>query len=224
MAGCDFIRTDKYQDYLDLKEWAKQHKFTCPNGMVVNPIEYVFDLREDYFKEGHEISVMHSPCEMDYFLIKHCQLQFVRDYLKTVYNDTNDFIQSVLDGTSVYDRFVPPARGRNKVKIIYRNSRKNKLLNFRGRGSITHKQKFWVHDVNYNGVDLCYNDEYDRWVMGYDEKTDTCELGEVFSSATDCSHSIKALIRKIKKWKLPKGTILEASGRCDHEEYKFVVK
>ena len=211
MAGCDKIWTSKYQDYLDLRDWARKNKFTCPNGIVVNFMDFLYDVKEDYF-DGEEQAIAYSPNELDYFLIKYCPLQFVQDYLKSVHSEK--YIQSVLNGTSYYDRFIPPERGKNKVKMTYCGYKKNKLWGNR---------KFWVQ-VSLNDIDLHYNDDCDMWIMQYNEKTDTCELGIWHGNYAYVCHSVKALIRKIRKWKLPKGSIVEAFGIYEGETYKFVVK
>ena len=216
MAGCDKIWASKYQDYLDMREWAKQNKFTCPNGMVIDPSEFFWrKFSKEDFDESEELAIMSSPNVLDYFLIKYCSLQFVQDYLKTNYPE--EYIQSVLNGTSDYDRFVPPEKG-SKVKLIYRGQKSNRLSKFRH-----HKQKFII-DIAYKSNSLWYNRDYDKWFIFYDRETDTSELGIWTSSSAVCCHSIKALIRKIRKWNLPKGSIIEASGRWDCETYKFVVK
>lgn len=215
MAGCDKIWTSRYQDYLDLREWAKKNKFTCPNGIVIDPSEFFYrNFNEDDF-DGGEIAIMFSPCELDYFLIKYCPLQFVQDYLKSVCSEKH--IQSVLRGTSPYDRFVPLKLG-SKVRLIYREQRSNRLSKFRH-----HKQKFDV-GVNYNDNGLLYNEDYDKWFISYDKETDTSELGPWTGYYANVCHTIKALIRKIRKWNLPKGSIVDAIGIYEGETYKFVVK
>lgn len=71
------------------------------------------------------------------------------------------------------------------------------------------------------------NDKYDY--MWYTEGTDTWDFTDEFVVGYGISNiayvkTITALKRKIRKWKLPIGTKVIATGRYVGEEYEFVVK
>ncbi len=71
------------------------------------------------------------------------------------------------------------------------------------------------------------NDSYD--FLEYNEDTDTWDFCDEFvitewSSNTAYAKTIKALKRKIRKWKLPIGTKVIATGYFISEKYEFVVK
>jgi len=71
------------------------------------------------------------------------------------------------------------------------------------------------------------NDQYDS--MWYTEGTDTWDFTDEFVVGCGISNiayvkTITALARKIRKWKLPIGTKVIATGRYVGEEYEFVVK
>jgi hypothetical protein len=78
---------------------------------------------------------------------------------------------------------------------------------------------WWVHVENANN-------KYD--FMWYNKDTDTWDFGDEFviskwKSDTAYVKTITALKRKIRKWRLPIGTKVIATGRYVSEEYEFVV-
>lgn len=82
------------------------------------------------------------------------------------------------------------------------------------------KGEWWVTVENTN-------DKYDS--MWYTEGTDTWDFMDEFVIGCGISNiayvkTITALKRKIRKWKLPIGTKVMATGRYVGEEYEFVVK
>lgn len=81
------------------------------------------------------------------------------------------------------------------------------------------KGMWWVSVENAN-------DKYD--FMWYNKDTDTWDFGDEYviskwKSDTAYVKTITALKRKIRKWKLPIGTKVIATGRYIGEEYEFVV-
>lgn len=88
MAAIEKTYTDKWQDYKDLVDWAKDKVYKCPNGTQLYPSQHIYsDWTEEDFGPDKEIPVMHTPQSLDYFLIKDCPMQFVQDRLKEVYGD-----------------------------------------------------------------------------------------------------------------------------------------
>lgn len=182
MAGIDKTYVKTWQEYQDLVNWLEQNQFKCPNGDVIGICHYGWS-KEDFDGE-RERPVLNTTQEEDYFLIKYCPLQFVQDRMKEVY-DEEDY-NSVKNGTSPYDTFTKEGRlGTGKIK----------LKKLRGRGK-KYKYLYWTESLSYG---LRYCTETNKWLWPY-------ELGNWNTSTADRCHSIKALIRQIRKWQLPKGT------------------
>ena len=206
MAAIDKTYTKSYKNYKSLIEWAKDITFTCPNGMKLKPINDVYKCwKEEDFNT--ELPVMNTGHSMDYFLIKYCPLKFVQNRMKEVYDE--EFYESVKKGTSEYDTFSKEGKYGVKCKCIKRPD----ITTNRPWG-----QKEWFVQLNepneYNF--LWYNEKYDNWVWPY-------ELG--YSHGNTCwkFKTIKSLIRHIRKWKLPKGTIVRATSRYVGIDWEFKV-
>ena len=219
MAAIDKTYTDKWSDYQDLKKWAFGKIFTTPNGAKINMYYYLLNgwTKEDF--DGNERPIMSTSYTADYYIIKYCPLKFVQDRMKEVYD--KEYYDSVKNGTSYYDTFSKEGKYGTKVRII---KRPDKLFG-------NHNYALWVNkDINkristtwwvsivtpeeYEFVN--YDEEYNRWIWPE-------ELGEGHSNICNRYYTIKALIKAIRKWQLPKGTIVKAGGRYIGDEYHFLV-
>lgn len=210
MAAIDKTYTNNFNEYQEFLNWAKTTTFTCPNGTKIYVYNYVYDFwtKEDFDEAPRPI--MCSSFSLDYFLIKYCPFKFVQDRMLEVCGE--EYYNSVKNGTSEYDKFKYPEIG-TKFKIV-RNSlfnHKNYLYKFRH-----HTNKF-IFSIELDDVTLWYNKELKRYLMTY-------ELGEYGASALRKAKTIKALIRVLRKLKLPKNSIVTAHGRYVGEELVIYVK
>ena len=182
MAAIDKTYAKTWQEYQDLVNWVEHNKFICPNGDVLEMCHYGWS-KQDFDGET-ERPVLNTTQEQDYFIIKYCPLQFVQDRMKEVYDE--EYYNSVKNGTSPYDVFSKEGKlGTGKIK----------LQKLRGRGK-KYKYVYWTQSLSYG---LRYYDETNKWLWPN-------ELGNWNTNTADRCHSIKALIRQIRKWQLPKGT------------------
>lgn len=209
MACIDKTYTDSFSDYQKLVEWAKNNKFICPNGLEINILDSIYNRTEESFKNG-EMAVMNTSYTEDYFLIKYCPLEFVQNRMKEVYN--KDYYDSIKNGTSEYDKFVYPEIGTH-FTIIRDKCMKHKdyLWKFH-----RHRIKFDI-TVEYKDISLWYNEELKRFLL-------PDELGDPTASWSSKTYTIKALLRYIRKLKLPKGAIVTAQGRYINESLLILVK
>ncbi len=200
MAGIDKIYCPDYPSLLEWIDWASKNKFKYPNGVEFQFI-HEFELTEDSFKDG-EIPILNTSGSDDYYLIKYCTVGFVQKRMREVYS--TKYIQSILDGTSSFDN--PRPRG-NKIKVLYYTPfRRDKRLNE-------------LSAILPDGTRVWYNSFDNYW-------TPENELGE-----SDCIigwkriNSFKSLIRQVRKWNLPKGTILACNtygcNRYVYENYLY---
>lgn len=227
MAGIDKTYAKTWREYESLLEWAKDKEFTCPNGMKLYPINSVFkwdendkkdiierskSFKRDRPDEEFEFLVMNTSQSMDYFLIKQCPLEFVQNRMKQVYGE--EYIEQVLNGISEFDNYKRDIG--TKVKIIKYPKWGNK--------SNLYEPRYWMKFIEvdiYNKNDMCsfcwYNEKLDCWV-------ENNELGYYTSSMCHKNiNSVKAMIRQIRKWKLPKGSVVKWAGRYIDNEFKFLV-
>lgn len=210
MAAIDKTYTSDYEEYQKFLKWAKETTFECPNGSKIYVYNYVYDYwTEEHMKEAPR-PVMSSPWSLDYFLIKYCPFKFVQDRMREVYSE--EYVNSVLNGTSEYDTFKYPEVG-TKFTIVRGRwmTHKNYLWKFRGR-----KIHFDL-DVEYNEQRLWYSPKINKFILPY-------ELGLGTMSWATKGRTIKALIRHLRKLKLPKGAIIKATGRYVDEDLLILVR
>ena len=220
MAALDKTYASSFEEWKEVMDWARTAKFTCPNGMVIKVINYCYypystdeEIKEEISRYG-SIAIMNTPCEVDYFLIKYCPIQIVQDRMREVYEE--NYIISVLNGTSKYDKFVRPEGGKHFKcirKPLYNYPYKwiNNYLNIKFKG-------YYSVDVFYKNQLIWYNRDNDYWKLDH-------ELGNISSSgATVHCQSIKALIRRFRKWNLPIGCKIRVCGRYVGEYCEFIVK
>lgn len=214
MAGIDKTYTSSWEEYQELINWAKNTQFNCPNGIIINPINYIYERNKESFN-GREIPVINSSQSLDYFLIKYCPIQFVQDRMKEVYDD--EYYNSIKNGTSEYDTFIRPESG-TKIKMIKDSKFHNRKF-FSFYNNRFNKKLVYINiEVQYNNESLWYNEDFDTFILNNELGYWTCNSADI-----KCK-SIKAVVRKIKKWKLPKGAIVTVFGRYIGESWKFLVK
>ena len=204
MAGIDKTYVRNVQDYLDLVSWAKDKEFKCPNGQVIRPSDYIYEWNiselEDVLSRYGEYPVMNTPYALDYFLIKHCPLDFVRKRMEEVYNQNH--IESVKNGTSRFDTF--KREPFKKIKVIKESSLRK--ADFLIRSKRRHLD--WIEVIHpVRGMFFSYNEDDDLWVIP------THELG--YGCSNVCHKKVcskRAMMRLIRKWKLPKGCEVHWKG------------
>lgn len=210
MAAIDKTYTSDYNEYQKFLKWAKGTTFECPNGLKLYVYNYTYDgWTEENMKEMSR-PVISSSQTLDYFLIKYCPFEFIQERMREVYDDK--YVDSILNGTSKYDTFKYPEVG-TKFTIVRGRWMKHKdyLWKFRGR-----KIKFDI-DIEYDDYPLWYSSKINRFILPY-------ELGDGNMSWAVTGRTIKSLIRKLRKLKLPKYSIVRATGRYVNEDLLILVR
>ena len=219
MAGIDKTYCNTIAEHEEFKEWVTENKFITPFGEVIDIADYMynFDTPIDELQEqvdnGYEITVMNTPAYIDYYLIKHCPIKFVQDRMKQVYPK---HYENIINGISPFDNFNRDPIAGTKVKCIKESDfcKKDFLDKRKGKKYISDN---WI-EVYHNTYWLIYNEEYNYWPI-YDY--------ELMSGNSNVCHkpikSRKALIRQIKKWRLPKGCIVTWRGIYQGDNMMFKV-
>lgn len=220
MAYIDKTYTSSWDEYQELVDWAMKNKFTCPNGIKVDIMNSIYPYRKEDWAEGwvpgEERPVMNTSYTDDYFLIKYCPLRLVKDRMTEVYG--KEYIDSVLSGKSEFDGYEERIeRGRK-----FRCTRKPKRGYNQNRAFVRYrngKVKYgkWFVEVWRGETCLWYNEDYDLWV-----DWNNGELGNGGYSFSNVN-TIKALKRKIRKWNLPKGSVVKVTDRCIEDNWEFEV-
>lgn len=207
MAAIDKTYTNKWEEYCEYRDWAMGQKFVCPNGDIIRPIDYLYRWNKEDFDGEKYLPIMDTPYSLDYFLIKHCPVKFVRKRMRQVYDD--EYISSIENGTSEYDTFTKAGKYGTRFKVIKQPKVKVNL---------PYLSCNWFVSAGGRGVHLVYNEDKNRWYWPQ-------ELHESGRWISGMAHikTIKSLKRHMRKWKLPKGTIVTAWSGYDNLIYKFEI-
>lgn len=208
MAGIDKTYVHSYKEWRDYIDWARKTVFTCPNGIKLYPINFCCYTEEDdkYVKElfdkyeDYEMTLMNTPCDLDYFLIKYCPLEFIQKSMRE-WSYCEENYNKIKNGESEYDKFVRPEGGKHFKWV--KKPKYSHTLKFRANNGKVRRSTYFI-DAEFpeeHGGYGGYNWDYDMWVL-------PGELGYYNCSGADACHSLKSLIRKLKKWNLPVGTKL----------------
>lgn len=210
MAAIDKTYVNNYEDWKRVIDYARSTTFTCPNGTRIRLIDYCYypDASEseikEWLSEKEEIPVMNTSFSVDYFLIKHCPIDIVQKRMREVYDE--DYYNGVKNGTNKYDTF--PCEGKIGTRVVLR--KRGNRSNHISRG---HYFVYAEHDE----VTLWWSDEIGRFLWHK-------ELGVWSSNCFNGCKTLKALIRRLRKMKLPKGAVVKATGRYTDEYFEFEIK
>ena len=217
MASIDKIYVNNWKDFCEVRDYFMNTYFIANNGtkcVLKNYMYDVEDVTEDFFDGKKEVAVTNTPCKVDYYLAMYCPVKAVQEYLDSAYKGNWRNVDYWSDYTT-FNR-----NPGNKIKVIKypKFGKINKALNQRFGWHIkvytTRKTKY----SEYNDRPIYYEDT-NQWI--YDNELEF----PIDNSWGLCNYkTIKSLIRNIRKWKLPKGSIITAQGRYFGERYEFLIK
>lgn len=216
MAAIDKIYVNNWKDFCEVRDYFLNTEFVANNGTKCILKKYLYDndwVTEDFFDGKVEVAVTNTPSKVDYYLAMYCPIKVVQDYLDCAYTNWRN-----IETWSDYINF-----DRNPgIKFIITKyptfGKINKALNQEFGWDIEVRTP--VQECKYMCCEYpTYYKESNQWI--YDSELifpKGCEYGNYRFK------TIKALKRNIRKWKLPKGSIVTAQGRYVGECYKFLIK
>jgi hypothetical protein len=125
-------------------------------------------------------------------------------------------IESILNGTSEFDTFNRDSIAGIKIKCVKESKFGKKDFLDKRKGK-KYKSDYWI-EASSTDYRLWYNENLNYWII-YGRELE-------YHDSNVCHKPIKsrkALIRQIKKWKLPKGSIIEWKGCYCGDQMKFKV-
>lgn len=198
MASIDRIYV-KNNEQLDLfVKWIKaQPTLKDKYGRDCYLSDKLYDY--DYGDIKKECPVFNGHYYEDAYIIRNCPFDFIQDRLKLMYGDSYDDIKNGKEYTS------PICNHNYEIGRHFKLIKKEK-----GNWSMTLKKySVKVRIDKYSPMLYCEgNDTWNFWddYIKYDE--DDCGIC--------CFKSIKAIMRRIPKWKLPVGAIIKVRGRVNY--------
>lgn len=243
MAGIDKTDLNRFEDYIKTIEWAKEvgetrdeygNKF-CPLDFIYYPHiteemwkeneTYNFQRRvelcdtpgkyqDTYIKESEEyygpdwrehperfacVCLWNTPTYFDVWLIRNCPLDFIQDRLQEQYGD----YEAIKNHTSCFDTYTRNGSPKFSVKYLPRH-----IKNFRD------DRLWWWVQVENNAY-LDYNEDDKTW-YSYEE----CKPYHSNTYSFYGNLGKRKLARLMKRWNLPKGTVLKFGATLDGYVYK----
>jgi hypothetical protein len=200
MAAIDKTYTDSWKEYQEFKEWAKDKSVTFHYDNKKQRIGvswYIYEWDEEDFGEIAR-PVMNTPTWLDKYLKDNCPCQFVQDRLKEVYPE--GYLDSVQLGV------LPPNFKKNRKIVITQRGR----FPIKNKGLLSHGW-WWVQCND----ELWYNNTLKAWTPH-----------DAFPSRTNTAHThtIKAVVRQLRKMYLPSGITFSLSGRYEGENYTIKIR
>lgn len=230
MAAIDKTYISDWNQFDMVRNWAIKQQFTLKNGKIVKLKNYLYypDLTEEEWFEHeaiwnqnhsestYDVVLWNTPTYVDIWLIRNCPFDFIQDRLKeqygggwskTAFTDHNEdnLYEQIKNGTSVYDIFQRNGLG-SKAKVKFHHI----------SGSwCRDKECWWWIEVNPYwigekrtkfdiGDNPWYNENDDMWYWDKEAMPTSSNI----CSKNGCLTK-KNIINLIKKWNLPKGSIVK---------------
>lgn len=215
MAAIDKIYLNSYDDYVALKEWCiKQPVIYDKYGIPCKLVDYLYKYTKEEWNNNNAPChvVFNLPYYLDAYLIRNCPVKAVQEELMINYGHylEKSTYQKIKDGELYVSAKREQYEYGKHIKCI-----KHPINHY----NTPFKCKMWFVDIEVpNGDIMWYHNNHNSW-----DFSDEFVISNWISSTAYCK-TIKALKRLIRKWKLPIGTIIRATGRYEFDDYKFIVK
>ena len=180
MAAIDKTYVSSWKDYKEIRDWASKTDLIYPNGINGGKMINWF-----YFPNLTEDDFNNHK---EYVLWNTCYSVDIFLYKNCPFKLVQDRLIEQYGDTSELD----------KESIDLHEVGNHFTIN----EQLIILDTYYIVEVIYNGSFWYYSYRYDRWVSPY-------EYGSFCGSCTLKITSKKALARKIRKWNLPKGTIIK---------------
>lgn len=212
MAGIDKLYLT-YPDYLEFKKWCEeQPPIKDKYGQEAKLIDCIWDL-DEYTGVRPVCSL---PCYLDAYIIRNCPLEAVQNVEKDHYDYCYNKTQFLREG----------AYGQIKAGLLYASPARENVVYGKHFSCIKHPKRRtekpakgkWDVEV-LEPTDLWYHTGTDTW-----DYSDEFVYTEGWCTNMATVSSMKALKRKLLKWKLPVGALVRVRGHYVIEYYEFIIK
>lgn len=212
MAAIDKTYLTNWTDYMQLYDWCVSVGTVIDDwGNEFTPLDYLWKgTKEEWLEftenETSERPVWATSLYLDIYLIRYCPIEFIQERLKeqygegwskTAFCENSSSYNDIKNKTSVYDTYVRNGVTNPKFKWDLYTPMKNV------------KDIVWwvqIKDSSWN-----YDETADYW---YNDSEVYTPKGMWTSNTATLRGKLtkRSIARKLKKWNLPKGTVLQFSA------------
>lgn len=220
MAAIDKMYTNSYKNYVEFINWCKEQPLlTDKYGNKESICTYLINIwGENDFNDNQERPIFSAPYYVDAYVIRNCPLEFMQDEMKNHYGGYNP-------------NFGEEATSYNKIKCgeVYASPTSDYVYTV-GKHCRCVKHPLYYYNRPFKAktwsVDVDSPEELPT--MWFSEDTKTWDLSDEYvisrwKSSMCYVGTIRALMRKVRKWKLPIGTKIKVYGRYVGDDYEFIV-
>ena len=225
-----------YDQLQQFKTWCSGYTIFDKYGFVMPLTRWgMFDsITEDNWEStsdfpDHRHLVYSAPDRIAYFIIHHCKLDFIQEQLKRTYSDKYDKVKSDIKyANSVMYNFSDVVMARNgnygthfKIYKMRLHTNRNNPVNSNCWQIRIYKDKKQENSTELQFVMYSVPKNNNR-IGTWDNINDIVDC-EKYSEVCENCRTIKALTRRIRKWRLPVGTILYIEDK-EEVSYKVIIK
>lgn len=197
MAGIDKTYVSKWSDYKEIRDWAKVTDMIYPDGTnggkMIDWFYYPNLTEQDFADEDTEYVLWNTSVAVDMFLYNNCPFKLVQDRLKEQYDISELSEKNVINKHEVGNHFKFPKRFRGGIYTFYVDRQTDKKI-----------ENWWYSDYHNKWTEY---EEFGPW------NTNSCVKNV---------KSRKAAIRLIRKWNLPKGSVVTVTDY--YNKYNIKIK
>lgn len=183
MAAIDKTYVSNWSDYKEIRDWAKVTDMIYPDGTnggkMIDWFYYPNLTEQDFSDENTEYVLWNTAMSVDMFLYKNCPFKLVQDRLKEQYDISELSEKKSINKHEVGNHFKFPKRFIGGIYTFCVDRQTDKKI-----------ENWWYSDYHNKWTEY---EEFGPW------NTNSC-IKNV--------QSRKAAIRLIRKWNLPKGSVV----------------
>ena len=231
MIGTYYTKFSEWKEVRDWCELVGEIKDKYGNRIYPKELLYDKELTQSEFdkrkieyetlnpNDTYRGTLWYAPIVFDYWLIRNCETPpLIVDKLNHQY--PREFIDEVINETTLFDTYKRNGLG-NKIRV---SIKKRPKFNYRGKvydpiKKEWQKQYWWISvgDGNWN-----YDEAIDYW---YPITEPHYDVGFACNCYIHPRYlSFKTLMRKLKKWNLPKGVLVSAISDLDGQSWELITK
>lgn len=223
MAALDKTYVTKTQ-LLEAIKWASEiGVVTLENGHKFKPLDWISAYNDiDNLPDNSIYVLWNTPIWFDRWLWLNCPLDFVKDRIKEVYDresliDFEEWKYELMPENKKYTFLQCPEGDWKSILNFVKRYRPHKIMR-----KMSARFIISAYDSQNPQIAYCYDKQTDTWneVFGMLPCYDDYMWGNYHKRTP----SKKAIIRQLRKWRFPKGTIIKLENTNYMYDFKILVK